>query len=248
MTFFFALSGKSHLNLVVLQVLFANKDMNIPERIQNIQNGLPANVRLLAVSKFQPIEKIQEAYRVGQRDFGESRAQELKEKHAALPQDIRWHFIGHLQRNKIKYIAAFVHLIQSVDSAVLLSEIDKEARKNGRIIDCLLQLHVAQESTKFGFSPQECMNYLAGGEWKNLHNIRLCGLMAMASLTNNQEQIRSEFSLVKDCFDQAKALYFAQDDAFSHLSMGMSDDYPIALACGSTMIRIGTFIFGARNY
>lgn len=224
-----------------------DKDMHISERIQQILTSLPEKVRLIAVSKFQAIEKLQEAYQGGQRHFGESRALEMRDKHAQLPQDICWHFIGHLQKNKIKYIAPFVHLIHAVDSAELLAEINKEAAKNGRVIDCLLQIHIAREEHKFGFSVEECLSYLDGGAWKNLNNIRIVGLMGMATFTDDEQEIRLEFKTLKDCFEQAKCRYFAEDTSFCELSIGMSDDYPIALEYGSTLVRIGTAIFGERQ-
>ncbi len=221
--------------------------MNISENIQSIRKKLPPQVKLIAVSKFQAIEKLQAAYQGGQRIFGESRALEMRDKHLQMPQDVEWHFIGHLQKNKIKYIAPFVRLIHAVDSADLLKEIDKEAAKNHRIIDCLLQVHIAREEHKFGFSPDELSSYLESEDWKLLKNIRMVGLMGMATFTDNQEQISQEFMQLKTCFDSAKAKHFAQEDSFCELSIGMSDDYPIALACGSTMVRIGSAIFGERQ-
>lgn len=221
--------------------------MNIDAALHDIRSQLPASTKLLAVSKFQPLEKIQAAYDCGQRLFGESRAQELKEKQQTLPKDIEWHFIGHLQKNKIKYIAPFVSLIHSVDSAALLSEIDKEAAKCGRCIDCLLQVHIATEESKFGFSPAECMDYLEQGHWKNYRHVRLCGLMGMATFTDQTEQIRQEFSTLKQCFDQAKLHYFSHEDSFCELSMGMSEDFPLALEYGSTLVRVGSAIFGDRQ-
>lgn len=221
--------------------------MNISERIQTIREKLPKNVNLVAVSKFQAIEKLQAAYEAGQRIFGESRALEMRDKHAQLPQDIAWHFIGHLQKNKIKYIAPFVKMIHAVDSPELLAEINKEAAKNARVIDCLLQVHIAQEEHKFGFSTEDCLSYLRSGEWKNLSNIRIVGLMGMATFTDDKQEIRSEFQSLRQCFDTAKKECFAQDDCFCELSIGMSDDYPIAIECGSTLVRIGTAIFGERE-
>lgn len=221
--------------------------MNISENIQSIREKLPPQVKLIAVSKFQAIEKLQAAYQGGQRIFGESRALEMRDKHLQMPQDVEWHFIGHLQKNKIKYIAPFVSLIHAVDSAKLLKEIDKEAAKNNRVIDCLLQIHIAREEHKFGFSADELSSYLDSEDWKSLKNIRLVGLMGMATFTDNQEQIRQEFMQLKACFDQAKNGHFAQEDSFCELSIGMSDDYPIALDCGSTMVRIGSAIFGERQ-
>ncbi len=221
--------------------------MNIFERIQCIGEKLPEKVKLIAVSKFQAIEKLEAAYQGGQRIFGESRALEMKEKHEKLPKDIQWHFIGHLQKNKIKYIAPFVDLIHAVDSPELLAEINKEAFKNGRCIHCLLQVHIAQEEHKFGFSPEECLHYLECDTWKLLENIKIVGLMGMATFTDDEIQLRQEFSCLKQCFDKAKVTCFQHDENFCELSAGMSDDYPIALEYGSTMVRIGTAIFGERG-
>ena len=220
----------------------------ISDSIRQIQAELPAGVRLVAVSKFHPVEAIEEAYRAGQRVFGESKAQEMTAKYAVLPSDIEWHFIGHLQSNKIKYIAPYVSLIHGIDSYKLLAEVDKQAAKAGRRIDCLLQIHIAQEETKFGFSPQECREMLAAGVWKELTHIRLCGLMGMATNTEDIEQIKQEFCLLSTLFKEVKAAWFADETSFCELSMGMSDDYPEAIAAGSTLVRIGSKIFGERQY
>ena len=215
----------------------------IGERIKEIHAALPDGVTLIAVSKYHPAEAIEAAYSAGQRDFGESKAQDLRTKHEALPKDIRWHFIGHLQSNKIKYIAPFIHLIHSIDSYRLLAEVDKHAAKAGRCIPCLLQIHIAQEESKFGFTPDECMKMLDAGEWKSLKNIELHGLMCMASNTDDKEAIRNEFNSVRQLFTKIKELHFRDDGRFSILSAGMSDDYPIAIECGSTHIRLGSSIF-----
>lgn len=191
---------------------------------------------------------IQEAYDGGQRIFGESHVQELQQKHDVLPQDIEWHFIGHLQTNKVKYIAPYVSLIHAVDSHRLLAEIDKQAAKCGRTIGCLLQIHVAQEETKFGFLPDELLEYLQQGEWRNLKNVRICGLMCMASNVDDEEQIASEFSTAETLFNRIKEEYFKDKDFFCEKSWGMSDDYTIAIQHGSTLVRIGSRIFGARVY
>lgn len=216
---------------------------DIEKRIKQIGATLPAGVTLIAVSKYHPAEAIQAAYDAGQRHFGESKAQDLVKKQQALPADICWHFIGHLQSNKIKYIAPFVHLIHSIDSLRLLQEVDKQGAKNKRKIPCLLQIHIAQEETKFGFTPEECLTMLNGNEWRELKNIEIHGLMCMASNTCNQEQVRAEFAAVKNLFDTIRERFFADDDKFSILSAGMSDDYPIAIEEGSNHIRVGSSIF-----
>lgn len=204
---------------------------------------LPEGVTLIAVSKYHPVEAIRAAYDAGHREFGESKAQDLVIKHQELPKDIRWHFIGHLQSNKIKYIAPFIHLIHSIDTFKLLQEVDKQGAKTGRRIPCLLQIHIAQEESKFGFTPQECMEMLEVGQWRSLQNIEIRGLMCMASNTEDKEQIASEFSTVQRLFKVIKERFFTGNESFSILSAGMSDDYPIAIEHGSTHIRIGSGIF-----
>ena len=221
---------------------------HIQEEIQTIKAGLPESVRLVAVSKFHPIEALQEAYEGGQRIFGESKVQEMTQKSEALPKDIEWHFIGHLQTNKIKYIAPYVALIHGVDSYKLLSEINKQAAKTGRIIPCLLQIHIAQEETKFGFSTDECRTMLEEGNWRQLKNVQIAGVMGMATNTEDEAQIKREFSTLSAFFQEVKETYFKEVSSFKEISMGMSDDYPIAIEEGSTLIRIGSRIFGARNY
>ena len=202
----------------------------------------------MAVSKFHPNEAIEEAYRAGQRIFGESKVQEMTAKHDSLPQDIEWHFIGHLQTNKVKYIVPYVALIHGIDSFKLLAEVDKQAAKVGRRVDCLLQLHIAREETKFGFSFDECRQMLAEGQWRQLQHVRLCGLMGMATNTDNTTQIKEEFESLSQFFREVKATWFADDDAFRELSMGMSHDYHEAIAAGSTLVRVGSKIFGERIY
>ena len=204
---------------------------------------LPEGVTLIAVSKYHPVEAIRTAYDAGHREFGESKAQDLVIKHQELPKDIRWHFIGHLQSNKIKYIAPFIHLIHSIDTFKLLQEVDKQGAKTGRRIPCLLQIHIAQEESKFGFTPQECMEMLEEGQWRSLQNVEIRGLMCMASNTEDKEQIASEFSTVQRLFKVIKERFFTGNESFSILSAGMSDDYPIAIEHGSTHIRIGSGIF-----
>lgn len=221
---------------------------HIQEEIQTIKAGLPESVRLVAVSKFHPIEALQEAYEGGQRIFGESKVQEMTQKYEALPKDIEWHFIGHLQTNKIKYMAPYVALIHGVDSYKLLSEINKQAAKAGRIIPCLLQIHIAQEETKFGFSTDECRSMLEEGNWRQLKNVQIAGVMGMATNTEDEAQIKREFSTLSAFFQEVKETYFKEVSSFKEISMGMSDDYPIAIEEGSTLIRIGSRIFGARNY
>lgn len=222
--------------------------MSIAENIDQIKAGLPAHVQLVAVSKTKPNDLIMEAYHHGQRIFGENKVQEMAAKYESLPKDIEWHFIGHLQTNKIKYIAPFVHLIHGVDSFKLLKSIDSEAKKAGRMISCLLQFHIAEEETKYGLSIEEALEMLDSEAYKNLQNIRLCGVMGMATYTEDENKIRKEFAHLKACFDQLKSRYFAHDNLFKEISMGMSGDYSIAIEEGSTMIRIGSNIFGERNY
>lgn len=221
---------------------------DIAANLRRVVAGLPETVTLVAVSKYHSAEHIGTAYACGQCVFGESHVQELEKKHASLPQDIRWHFIGHLQTNKVKYIAPYVSMIDAVDSFKLLKEINKHAAKHGRIIDVLLELHVAEEETKYGFSPEACREMLSAGEWRQLENVRICGLMTMASNVDDEEQIAREFTLAADLFDELKARFFADDDSFCERSWGMSDDYGIAIRCRSTMVRVGTGIFGPREY
>jgi pyridoxal phosphate enzyme (YggS family) len=222
--------------------------MSIQTNLKETLATLPPHVRLVAVSKFHPNEALQEAYDAGQRIFGESKVQEMMQKYESLPKDIEWHFIGHLQTNKIKYMAPYVAMIHGVDSFKLLIEINKQAAKVGRIIPCLLQIHIAQEETKFGFSFEECKEMLMAGEWKSLKNISLCGIMGMATNTEDEEEIRKEFQSLRNFFQEIKQGFFSEDSAFKEISMGMSDDYPLAIEYGSTLIRIGSRIFGNRNY
>ncbi|MBT1687904.1 YggS family pyridoxal phosphate-dependent enzyme [Dawidia soli] len=217
--------------------------MNIKNNITNLRQTLPPGCRLVAVSKTQPLDKIQEAYASGQRDFGENRVQELTSKYEQLPQDITWHMIGHLQTNKVKYIAPFVSLIHSVDSPRLLEEIDHQAGKTGRVIDCLLQLHVAQEETKYGLTEEEARTLIASPAVRNYRHIRIQGLMGMGSLTDNTGQVRREFRSLKAFFDRLQQENLPPNTAMTILSMGMSSDYKIAIEEGSTMIRIGTSLF-----
>jgi pyridoxal phosphate enzyme (YggS family) len=218
----------------------------IKAQLEEIRSSLPATTVLIAVSKTHPTERIMEAYEAGQRDFGENKVQELVEKYEALPKDIRWHMIGHLQSNKVKYIAPFVHLIHGVDSFNLLKEINKQGQKNGRQISCLLQFHIAQENTKFGLSLEEAEAFLAGPEFSLLDHVRICGVMGMATFTENTAQIRQEFQNLHAIYQQLQSSYFSSNSEFKEISMGMSDDYPIAIEEGSTLIRVGSKIFGAR--
>lgn len=220
----------------------------IGERLNAIKSSLPPEICLVAVSKFHSVESIREAYIAGQRVFGESKAQELVQKKAELPDDIQWHFIGHLQSNKIKYIAPFISMIHSIDSFKLLAEVNKVAARENRIIRCLLQIHVAEEETKFGFSPNECIDMLRGGAWRDLRNVSICGIMGMASFTDNQAQIMEEFNSLSSLFHILKEEFFADNAAFKEISMGMSHDYPLAVKAGSTMVRVGSSIFGERVY
>lgn len=220
----------------------------IQEEIKRIQAELPKSVRLVAVSKFHPVEALQEAYETGQRIFGESKVQEMTQKYESLPKDIEWHFIGHLQTNKIKYIAPYVSLIHGVDSYKLLVEINKQAAKAGRIIPCLLQIHIAQEETKFGFSIDECREMLQEEDWKSLANVRISGVMGMATNTDDEEEISKEFDTLACFFQEIKETYFPDSPTFKEISMGMSDDYPLAIEKGSTLIRVGSKIFGERHY
>ena len=221
---------------------------DVKGNLRKVLGDLPDGVRLVAISKYHPNEYIQAAYDEGQRIFGESHEQELRQKHTSLPQDIQWHFIGHLQTNKVKYIAPYVTMIEAVDSLKLLREIDKQAARCGRIIDVLLELHIAEEETKYGLTPDACRQLLADGEWRQLQHVRICGLMMMASYVDDESQIRSEFRQGHELFDELKEGYFADVPYFCERSWGMSHDYPIAVEEGSTMVRVGTTIFGLRVY
>ena len=223
-------------------------DYDVAGNLHKVLRNLPEGVRLVAVSKFHPNEFLQAAYNEGQRIFGESHEQELAKKQETLPKDIKWHFIGHLQTNKVKYIAPYIDMIEAVDSLKLLKESNKQAAKHNRVIDVLLELHIAQEATKYGLTPDACRQLLADGEWRQLENVRICGLMMMASNTDDEQQIRREFTEAADFFDEVKATYFADDEAFCERSWGMSHDYRIAVECRSTMVRVGTTIFGPRVY
>ncbi len=218
----------------------------IREQLHTIQKTIPEGVTLVAVSKTKPNALLQEAYDAGQRVFGENRVQEMAEKYAVLPKDIQWHLIGHLQTNKVKYVAEFVAMIHAVDSLKLLQEIDKQAKKYNRVIPCLLQFHIAKEDTKFGLSFEEAQELLESAEFAEMRNVSIVGLMGMATFTDDTEQIREEFRTLENTFQVIKSHYFKFNDQFEHLSMGMSGDYTIAIEEGSTMVRVGSAIFGSR--
>jgi len=220
----------------------------VKEQLHRVLDALPEGVSLVAISKYHPAEYVMAAYEEGQRIFGESHEQEIREKHTILPKDIEWHFIGHLQTNKVKYIVPYISMIEAVDSLKLLREIEKQAAKAGRVVKVLLELHIAEEATKYGLTPEACRELLDGGEWRQMEHVRICGLMMMASNVDDEQQIACEFQTAADFFDEVKARYFAQDDEFCERSWGMSDDYPIAVQHRSTMVRIGTAIFGPRVY
>ena len=225
-----------------------NMDYDVKGNLHEVLGSLPAGVRLVAISKFHPNEYIEEAYAEGQRIFGESHEQELAKKVASLPEDIEWHFIGHLQTNKVKYIAPYISMIESVDSLKLLKEIEKQAAKHNRVVKVLLELHLAEEDTKSGLSLNACRQLLEAGEWREMKHVQICGIMMMASNTDDEQQIAQEFDEAAKFFDEVKAKYFADDDAFCERSWGMSHDYHIAVKHGSTMVRVGTTIFGPRIY
>lgn len=220
----------------------------IKENLEKIRATLPEGVTLVAVSKTKPVSDLQEAYDAGQRVFGENYPQEMRDKHEVLPQDIQWHFIGHLQTNKIKYIIQYVTLIHSIDTASLLEAVNKEAKKHDRVVDCLLQFHIALEETKFGLDLDEARQLLDSEEFKQMENIRICGVMGMGTFTDDMEEVRKEFKHLKSIFDTLKSDYFADQPQFKEISMGMSEDYPIAIEEGATLIRVGSKIFGARVY
>lgn len=216
--------------------------------LNEVRAMVKQGVELVAVSKFHPAALIKEAYDQGQRIFGESRVQELQAKHEALPADIQWHFIGHLQPNKVKYIAPYISLIHAVDSYKLLAEINKQAAKHDRVIPCLLELHIAQEESKYGFTPEACTALLEDGAWRALKNVQIAGLMCMASNTPDMVQVRSEFHQARVYFDELKQRFFADDPHFCERSWGMSHDYDVAMDEGATLVRVGTAIFGEREY
>ncbi|PLX04712.1 MAG: YggS family pyridoxal phosphate-dependent enzyme [Marinilabiliales bacterium] len=222
--------------------------MSVAENLSNLIGTLPGNVKLVAVSKTKPVEMIMEAYNIGYKVFGENKVQDLVSKYEEMPKDIEWHFIGHLQSNKVKYIAPFVSMIHSVDSLKLAKIINKEAIKNNRIIPCLLQMHIAEEDTKFGFSQEELFQSLENNDFQQLQNLKICGVMGMATFTENNNQVRREFASLAKSFNEIKNKFFSNSETgFTEISMGMSGDYQIAIEEGSTIIRVGSSIFGARN-
>ena len=222
--------------------------MDIQANLKEVLDQLPEGVRLVAVSKFHPNEAIEEAYKVGQRIFGESREQELSTKYETLPKDIEWHFIGHLQTNKVKYIAQYIAMIHAVDSYKLLAEIDKQAAKYNRVIPCLLEIHIAQEESKYGFTFDTCRQMLEEGGWKQLKHVCIAGVMGMGTNTDDEKEVEKEFRSLTDFFRSLKQDYFSQTDSFKEISMGMSHDYQIAIKCGTTLVRVGSKIFGERIY
>ncbi|HOI31942.1 MAG: YggS family pyridoxal phosphate-dependent enzyme [Bacteroidales bacterium] len=221
---------------------------SVSEKLKRIKQTIPEQVKLVAVSKTKPVEDIMEAYQAGQICFGENKAQEMEAKQALLPANIEWHFIGHLQTNKVKYITAFVSLIEAVDSLKLLKEINKQASRHSRIIPCLLQFHIAEEESKFGLNREEASALLESEDYKKMKNIKLAGVMGMATFTDDLQQVRREFIHLREIFNWLKTSYFIQDEAFKEISMGMSGDYPIAIEEGATIVRVGSLIFGERNY
>ena len=220
--------------------------MSIAQNLLSIKSTLPEHVTLVAVSKTKPVTDLMEAYETGQRIFGENKIQEMAEKWEQMPKDIQWHMIGHVQTNKVKFMAQFVSLIHGVDSLKLLQEINKQAQKNNRIIDCLLQIHIAEEETKFGLDEEELSSLLSSNEFQEMKNIRVVGLMGMATFTDNKDQIKKEFTHLKSIFDGLQPLQ-TENCKLKTISMGMSGDYQLAIECGSTMVRIGSSIFGGRN-
>ena len=221
-----------------------NFKMSIKKQLQELKSVLPKQVTLVAVSKTKPVQDLMKAYDVGQRIFGENKVQEMVEKHQQMPKDIQWHMIGHVQRNKVKYMAPFVDLIHGVDSLKLLTEINKQALKNNRCINGLLQIKIAAEDSKFGMTKNDAIQLIKSSEFKNLKNIKIKGVMGMATFTDDQNKIRKEFETLKSTFSELKSI----EDSMHIISMGMSGDYPLAIESGSTMIRVGSHIFGARNY
>ncbi len=243
------MSGKKkNVQAIIIKYKLRYKSVMVKESLLKVRSTLKEGVQLIAVSKTKPVEDLQEAYDAGQRLFGENKALEMRDKHAVLPEDIEWHFIGHLQTNKIKYIAAYVRMIHSIDSLNLLEAVDKEARKHDRVIDCLLQFHIATEETKFGLNMDEARALLESPEYAAMEHVRIVGVMGMATNTTDRELVRREFRTLREYRDQLAEKYFKGHKEFREISMGMSHDYDIAMEEGSTMVRIGSTIFGARDY
>ena len=222
--------------------------MSIAENLKQLKEELPESVQLIAISKTKPNEDIMEAYQSGHRIFGENKVQELTDKFETLPKDIEWHMVGHMQSNKVKYIAPFVHLIHGVDKPKLLRVIDKEGRKNDRVLNVLLQFHIAKEETKFGFDYKEVEEMLNDPAFQQFEYVRICGVMGMATFTEDMDQVKNEFMELKSIFNRLKSNYFANTPHFKEISMGMTNDYKVAVEAGATMVRIGSLIFGKRNY
>jgi len=222
-------------------------DKEIQQNLKNVLQDIPSGIRLVAVSKTKPVELIQQTYDIGQRDFGENKAQEMAKKYQQLPVDIRWHFIGHLQTNKVKYIAPFVSLIHTVDSLKVLLEINNQAMKSNRIIDCLLEFHIAKEESKFGLTKETAIEFLSSDEFRGLENIRICGVMGMATYTTEDDKIRGEFRSLKEYLGFLKREFFLNNPEFKEISMGMSGDYLLAIEEGATIVRVGSKIFGSRE-
>jgi PLP dependent protein len=221
--------------------------MSIETNLRSLLSSLPANVRLVAVSKNRTADEMMVAYRAGQRAFGENRAPEMALKHPLMPPDTEWHFIGHLQTNKVKLIAGFVHMVQSIDSLKLLTEVNREAAGHGRVIDCLLQFHIASEETKYGLDLQEALEILQSTQFPDLKNVRITGVMGMGTYTDDRERVRNEFRTLKSYFDSLKSEFFSKQNCFSEISMGMSGDYPVAVEEGSTIVRVGTRVFESEG-
>lgn len=222
--------------------------MSVRENLLQVKSQVPDNVCLIAVSKTKPVEAIQEAYDCGQRVFGENKAQEMRDKHAVLPQDIQWHMIGHLQENKIKYIIPYVTMIHSIDSLKLLKEVNKKAIQCERVVDCLIEMDISHEDSKFGLSIEELRDMLESEDFQAMNNVRICGLMGIGSITDDREKTRQEFRNLKNMFEDIRKEYFQDKEYFTHISMGMSGDYDIAIEEGSTFVRVGSKIFGERDY
>lgn len=222
--------------------------MSVRENLLQVKSQVPDNVCLIAVSKTKPVEAIQEAYDCGQRVFGENKAQEMRDKHAVLPQDIQWHMIGHLQENKIKYIIPYVTMIHSIDSLKLLKEVNKKAMQCERVVDCLIEMDISHEDSKFGLSIEELRDMLESEDFQAMNNVRICGLMGIGSITDDREKTRQEFRNLKNMFEDIRKEYFQDKEYFTHISMGMSGDYDIAIEEGSTFVRVGSKIFGERDY
>lgn len=222
--------------------------MSVRENLLQVKSQVPDNVCLIAVSKTKPVEAIQEAYDCGQRAFGENKAQEMRDKHAVLPQDIQWHMIGHLQENKIKYIIPYVTMIHSIDSLKLLKEVNKKAIQCERVVDCLIEMDISHEDSKFGLSIEELRDMLESEDFQAMNNVRICGLMGIGSITDDREKTRQEFRNLKNMFEDIRKEYFQDKEYFTHISMGMSGDYDIAIEEGSTFVRVGSKIFGERDY